>query len=75
MRELEYPFDGEQILKKSKKLKRALLEERSGKTDRGSGRFHHPRYHTDSGTVFITAGNPSHILRVRIRAVLAGCDV
>lgn len=29
MRELEYPFDGEQILKKSKKLKRALLEERS----------------------------------------------
>lgn len=29
MRELEYPFDGELILKKSKKLKRALLEERS----------------------------------------------
>ena len=29
MRELEYPFDGEQILKKSKKIKRALLEERS----------------------------------------------
>ena len=29
MRELEYPFDGEQILKKSKKLKCALLEERS----------------------------------------------
>ncbi len=30
MRELEYPFDGEFILKKSKKLKRALLE---GRTD------------------------------------------
>lgn len=29
MRELEYPFDGELILKKSKKLRRALLEERS----------------------------------------------
>ena len=29
MRELEYPFDGEVILKKSKKLKRSLLEERS----------------------------------------------
>ena len=29
MRELEYPFDGELILKKSKKLKRALSEERS----------------------------------------------
>lgn len=29
MRELEYPFDGEEILKKSKKIKRALLEERS----------------------------------------------
>lgn len=29
MRELEYPFDGELILKKSKKLKRALLEERA----------------------------------------------
>lgn len=28
MRELEYPFDGELILKKSKKLKRMLLEER-----------------------------------------------
>ncbi|MDE7429566.1 MAG: HAD family hydrolase, partial [Lachnospiraceae bacterium] len=27
MRELEYPFDGELILKKSKKLKRMLLEE------------------------------------------------
>lgn len=29
MRELEYPFDGEEILKKSKKIKRALLEERT----------------------------------------------
>lgn len=29
MRELEYPFDGELILKKSKKLKRALLESRT----------------------------------------------
>ena len=29
MRELEYPFDGEVILKKSKRLKRTLLEERS----------------------------------------------
>ncbi len=29
MRELEYPFDGELILKKSKKLKRALLEGRA----------------------------------------------
>ncbi len=29
MRELEYPFDGELILKKSKKIKRALLEGRS----------------------------------------------
>ena len=29
MRELEYPFDSEEILKKSKKLKRKLLEERS----------------------------------------------
>lgn len=29
MRELEYPFDGELILKKSKKLRRVLLEERS----------------------------------------------
>lgn len=29
MQELEYPFDGELILKKSKKLKRTLLEERS----------------------------------------------
>ncbi len=29
MRELEYPFDGEEILKKSKKIKRALLEKRS----------------------------------------------
>lgn len=29
MRELEYPFDGELILKRSKKLKRALLEERT----------------------------------------------
>lgn len=29
MRELEYPFDSEEILKKSKKIKRRLLEERS----------------------------------------------
>ncbi len=29
MRELEYPFDGEELLKKSKKMKRALLEERT----------------------------------------------
>ena len=29
MRELEYPFDGELILKKSKKIKRALVEERT----------------------------------------------
>lgn len=29
MRELEYPFNGEEILKKSKKIKRALLEERT----------------------------------------------
>ncbi len=29
MRELEYPFDSEDILKKSKKIKRKLLEERS----------------------------------------------
>lgn len=29
MRELEYPFDSEEILKKSKKIKRKLLEERS----------------------------------------------
>lgn len=29
MRELEYPFDGELILKKSKKIKRALLESRT----------------------------------------------
>ena len=34
MRELEYPFDGEVILKKSKKIKRALLEERSDFTEK-----------------------------------------
>ncbi len=34
MRELEYPFDGELILKKSKKIKRALLEERSDFTQK-----------------------------------------
>ena len=34
MRELEYPFDGELILKKSKKIKRALLEERSDFTEK-----------------------------------------
>ena len=38
MKELEYPFDSEYILKKSKKLKRQLLEnahgERSGAWER-----------------------------------------
>ena len=34
MRELEYPFDGELILMKSKKMKRALLEERSDFTEK-----------------------------------------
>ncbi len=34
MRELEYPFDGEFILKKSKKIKRTLLEERSDFTEK-----------------------------------------
>lgn len=34
MHELEYPFDGELILKKSKKIKRALLEERSEFTEK-----------------------------------------
>lgn len=34
MRELEYPFDGELVLKKSKKWKRALLEERSDFTEK-----------------------------------------
>lgn len=29
MQELEYPFDSEEILKRSKKIKRKLLEERS----------------------------------------------
>ena len=34
MRELEYPFDSEEILKRSKKIKRKLLEERSDFLDK-----------------------------------------
>lgn len=34
MRELEYPFDSEEILKKSRKIKRKLLEERSDFLDK-----------------------------------------
>ncbi len=34
MRELEYPFDGELLLKKSKKIRRALLGERSDFTEK-----------------------------------------
>ena len=44
LHELEYPFDSEYILKKSKSLKRRLLEENTqdSEEDRGAGRLYDP---------------------------------
>ena len=62
MRELTYPFEGELILKKSKKLKRALLEQQTDFLECCFGRQHDARYHTDIGAVFAGTGNPPRLL-------------
>ena len=61
LKELEYPFDSEYLLKKSRSLKRRLKEDGSGcpdaQKDRGAGRFHHPRRGADAGAFSFESGD------------------